>query len=233
MNIPGREYVTGPGHYPTHAQTYGDEMRLRRLQEIRDSVVARDLQRATLGSSPPYEMMGAVGGVTGVGNAARHFMNESYRRPAAYPVPAYRERATRHPPTPPDAAPISRGVSDPYGRRRRPESPPAAPLRDRNMFPFVRDEPRFAARGMKPMPPDPGLMRSRSERVLPVRGPRSYEEEANIYAPRHRRHVSASPAKSSAMAGLNGRERGEGRVAEWATFVEPGVPEGESVVGHV
>lgn len=208
-------------------------MRLRRLQEIRDSVVARDLQRATLGSSPPYEMMGAVGGVTGVGNAARHFMNESYRRPAAYPVPAYRERATRHPPTPPDAAPISRGVSDPYGRRRRPESPPAAPLRDRNMFPFVRDEPRFAARGMKPMPPDPGLMRSRSERVLPVRGPRSYEEEANIYAPRHRRHVSASPAKSSAMAGLNGRERGEGRVAEWATFVEPGVPEGESVVGHV
>lgn len=235
MNIPGRD-TGASGYYPTHAQTYGDEMRLRRLQELRDSVVARDLQNNDYAAGP-YEMSGGLGGVASFGNASGHLMNETYRRPAyptSYPSPPRvpRDRPARYP-EPLIEPEISRGISDPYSSRYRRASPPAPPLRPRQVFSndrvdippprgAYRDEPRY----------DAGFARTRSERIVPARAPRRYEEESKIYAPRHQRHTSDLMAKSSAMAGLNGKERGSGRVAEWATFVEPGVPEGESVVGH-
>lgn len=66
----------------------------------------------------------------------------------------------------------------------------------------------------------------RSERVVPGRVSRRYEDEAEVHAPRSRR--SREEPKGSAMAGLNGRGRGMNRVFEWRGYVEPGVPEGEA-----
>ncbi|KAM3445584.1 hypothetical protein NHJ13734_000285 [Beauveria thailandica] len=206
-----------------------EEVRLRRLQELRDRVVARNMQQHDV----EYEMTGALGGITGLGNAAGHHMNESYRRDHA-PLPSRppssfdraasylsdvnrarggygpsflerqgstRSRSGRQPSTVHDDLPLRR---DSYGRR---------PLVDEREY---RREPQ----------------RSRSERIIPARTSRRYEDEAAIHAPSRGRRASAEPPRGSALAGLNGKDRGMGRVAEWRSYVEMGVPDGESVVGH-
>lgn len=217
-----------PGHGGQPPQTYSEEVRLRRLQELRDRVVARNMQ-----NDVRYEMSGALGDMTSFGNTAGHHMNESYRRDHA-PLPSRppssfdraagylsdvnrarggygpsflerqgstRSRSGRQPSTAHDDLPLRR---DSHGRR------PSVDERD------YRREPQ----------------RSRSERVIPARTSRRYEDEAAVHAPSRGRRASVEPPRGSALAGLNGKDRGMGRVAEWRSYVEMGVPDGESVVGH-
>ncbi|KAJ6444597.1 serine esterase family protein [Purpureocillium lavendulum] len=69
----------------------------------------------------------------------------------------------------------------------------------------------------------------RSERVVGGRMSRNYQDEADIHAPRGTRQRP----RSSDMAGLSSYGgQGMGRVSQWRTYVEPGIPDGESVVGH-
>lgn len=226
MNIPHRAR-----EYP---QTYSEEMRLRRLQEMRDRVVARNMQH-----DDGYEMMGGYGDVTGVGNAAGHFMNESYRRepPSSRQPPAY-DRSTGYV----TDVNRARGYSGNYPERRastrsRRQSPPAPPLRysmEPGDYPPRRessgrrsslDEGRYSS----------DLARSRSERVARGRTSRRHEDETAPpeRRPLYRRRRSEETPRGSSLAGLNGKLRGTGRVSEWMNYVEPGVPDGESVVGHV
>lgn len=226
-----------PGHPGQHPQTYTEEMRLRRLQELRDRVVARGME-----NGEDYEVMGGMGHITGLGNAAGHHMNESYRRDHG-PLPS------RPPPS------FDRGagyVSDVnrargYGpsflerqsstrsRAGRQPSPVAPPLRysmGHDDLPMRRDS------SGRQRPEDErdyhrAPQRSRSERIVPARTSRRYEDEAAMHAPSRGRRASAEPPRGSALAGLNGKDRGMGRVAEWRGYVEPGVPDGESVIGHV
>jgi hypothetical protein len=75
-----------------------------------------------------------------------------------------------------------------------------------------------------------------AERVVPRRTGRDYATEAEIYAPRpparesapHRRtRRERERPKDSVLAGLPGR--GSARVGTWATYVEPGPPEGGAI----
>ncbi|XWW95427.1 hypothetical protein V2A60_003386 [Cordyceps javanica] len=229
MNIPGYE-----GQHP---QTYSEEMRLRRLQELRDRVVARNMQH-----DDDYDMMGGIGNVTGLGNTAGHHMNESYRRDHG-PLPS-------RPPTSFDrgAGYLSdvnraRGYLPSFVERQnstrsrsgRQPSPVAPPLR---YSPGYEDLPLRRGsyghqRSMDEREYRREPQRSRSERIVPARTSRRYEDEAAIHGPVRGRRASVEPPRSSAMAGLNGKDRGMGRVAEWRGYVEPGVPDGESVIGHV
>ncbi len=227
-----------PGHPGQHPQTYSEEMRLRRLQELRDRVVARNM-----GNDVEYDVMGGMGNITGIGNAAGHHMNESYRRDHD-PLPS------RPPPSFDRGAGYVSGVNRARGygpsflerqnstrsRSGRQPSPVAPPLRystghddlHSRRDSYARQYPPADERDYRREP-----QRSRSERTVPARTSRRYEDEAAIHAPHRRRRASAEPPQGSAMAGLNGRDRGMGRVAEWRGYVEPGVPDGESVVGHV
>lgn len=228
MNIPGQ---------PGYPQTYTEEMRLRRLQELRDRVVARNMQ-----NDGEYDMMGGIGTINGIGNSAGHHMNESYRRDhgalPSRPPPSYDRgpgyvsdvnRARGY-----GASFLERQFST-RSRGGRAPSPVAPPLRYSTGYtdlPLRRDS--YSRRSMDEGGYRPEPQRSRSERIVPARTTRRYEDEAAIHAPVSRgRRASAEPPRGSAMAGLNGKDRGSGRVAEWRDYVEPGVPEGESVVGHV
>lgn len=237
MNIPGRSAEAGgDGRYVNYAQTYGEEMRLRRLQELRDSVYARDVQQADF-SAPDYNMMGGVGDITGIGNASGHFMNDNYRRERSatvtQPLPRrYMSTVERNSSHRGGSVLDQRPPPDRYGdisvSRGRRLSPTAPPLRPTVVpEPSPRRESYLRRPSMDDERYDSGLARARSERAIPYRSPRKYEDEPEPYTPRHRR------VKSSAMAGLNGKERGQGRVAEWSNYVQPGLPEGESVLGHV
>jgi hypothetical protein len=196
--------------------------------------VARNMQR-----DDGYEMMGGYGDVTGVGNAAGHFMNESYRRepPSSRQPPAY-DRSTGYV----TDVNRARGYSGNYPERRastrsRRQSPPAPPLRysmEPGDYPPRRessgrrsslDEGRYSS----------DLARSRSERVARGRTSRRHEDETAPpeRRPLYRRRRSEETPRGSSLAGLNGKLRGTGRVSEWMNYVEPGVPDGESVVGHV
>ena len=74
----------------------------------------------------------------------------------------------------------------------------------------------------------------RPERVVGARLSRAYEDEAAVHAPIRRTSQRARERpKSSDLAGLNVPGRGMNRVSQWRNFVEPGVPDGESTVGHV
>lgn len=219
MNIPRRSR-----EYP---QTYSEEMRLRRLQEMRDRVVARNMQQ-----DEGYETMGGdYGEVTGLGNAAGHFMNDSYRRDPPLRGTGYVNDVNR-----------ARGHGSGYPERRpsergRRHSPPAPPLRysmGPSDFP-PRREPLPRRSSLDQERYSSGLSRSRSERVAPGRTSHRYEDEKVAHAsrPTYRRRRSEEAPRGSSLAGLNGKGRGMGRVNEWMSYVEPGVPDGESVVGHV
>lgn len=230
MNIPGH-----PGQYP---QTYTEEMRLRRLQELRDRVVARNMQ-----GDGEYDLMGGLGDIAGIGNSAGHHMNDSYRRdhgPLPSRPPQSFDRAAWY------VSDVNRArgygpsfverQSSTRSRSGRQPSPAAPAMRYSTGYtdsPLRRDP--YTRRGSMEEAdyrrPEP--QRSRSERVIPARTSRRYEDEVAIQAPTRGRRASAEPPRMSAMAGLNGKDRGMGRVSEWRDYVEAGVPDGESVVGHV
>lgn len=80
---------------------------------------------------------------------------------------------------------------------------------------------------------------ARSERAASGRASRKYQDEAEAHASRGTRQrlrgatVPALEPRPSDMAGLTSYGgQGMGRVSQWRTFVEPGVPDGESVKGH-
>ncbi|OAA68866.1 hypothetical protein ISF_03241 [Cordyceps fumosorosea ARSEF 2679] len=220
----GADY--NPGYAGQHPQTYSEEIRLRRLQEVRDRVVARNMQNT-------YEY--------DFGNTAGHHMNENYRRDHG---------ALPSRPPPANAGYVS-GVQQARGgygasflerqsstrsRSGRQPSPAAPPLRYQPGYenlPLRRGS-HGHHRSVDEREYRQEPQRSQSERIVPTRMSRRYDDEAAIHSPYSRgRRASVGPPRSSAMAGLNGKDRGMGRVAEWRDYVEDGVPDGESVAGHL
>lgn len=229
-----------PGHAGQHQQTYSEEMRSRRLQELRDRVVARNMQHDS-----EYDMMGGIGSITGLGNSAGHHMNESYRRDhGALPSrpPSSFDRGASYLSDVNRARGYGPGLerqNSTRSRSARQPSPVAPPLRYSTGYedlPLRRGSyghQRFVDEREFGRAPARSPQRARSERTVPARTSRRYEDEAAIHAPPRGRRASVEPPRSSAMAGLNGKDRGMGRVAEWRGYIEPGVPDGESVIGHV
>ena len=224
-------------------QTFEEERVLRQLQEEGDRELARRLQLH--GDVEEHHMMGGVGDVVGIGNSAGHFMNENYRRTGLYTArprnisPAY-ERGSDYVAN----ANHARGVRGGSMERRL-----ADRLSERRAGPDIQAGAGPRAPLVNPMGPPPPVLRRhtveeetynsasgtrRSERVVPGRVSRQYEDERAVHEPRSRRRrrreaeeEEATP-RDSTMAGLNGEGRGMNRVFEWRNFVEPGVPDGEA-----
>lgn len=233
----------GPTYIPIRRRprTYQEEMHMRRVQEHRDADMARHMQYND-DFYDNHNMMGGVGDINGIGNAAGHHMNENYRRDGRY-RPAGPDRAAEY------------GTPDPWRSRSNREEASqerrmghgragGSPPRLASMVP-----PAMATKGSPVKTPGLGALRQhspeeeaynqsphtpRSERVVGGRLSRNYEDEAGIHSPRRMgsRRSREERTKSSDMAGLNGPGRGMNRVTQWRAFVEPGVPDGESVVGH-
>lgn len=262
--------VTMPVRMRPRPRSYQEEMLVRQLQERRDAEVARSLQYSD-DIYDEHDMMGGVGDVHGIGNAAGHYMNDNYRRGGRFTAPLQgpprvtgldrgadyvaevgrarghrgdsmeRRLADRMSETRsgigmrgPVMVPLSPPMSPPM---RGPPMVPAAPPMPVEMIPRTMAQGRGSLRhhsldeelyNRSPHTP-------RSERVVGGRMSRNYQDEAEIHAPRgtrQRLRVEERPRPSD-MAGLSSYGgQGMGRVSQWRSFVEPGVPDGESVVGH-
>ncbi|KAG6162797.1 hypothetical protein E4U51_006152 [Claviceps purpurea] len=252
---PGFDYPTSLPlrHRPA---SYQEETRMRREQEARDAEVARHSQYRTGGYHNGSETIGGVGEIHGIGNASAHYMNENYRRDAGDarhyrappPVPAYSD------------AFHSRRRSD--SRSGKVSSSTTVPIYPLGMMHPTPRPPAPAPRGERPRPsrhqslePDthntspyiPRLERFVSDGAYTSRG---YEAKAELRSPpsskdrrrggRESRALggydgaedSVRAAKGSHLAGLSGMGSGKNRVSQWRTYVEPGIPDGESTIGH-
>ncbi|KAK8932098.1 hypothetical protein VCV18_000629 [Metarhizium anisopliae] len=235
-------------------RTYQEEMHMRRQQESFDADFARQLQYTGDYDEPhSYSMMGGLGDIHGIGNASEHYMNENYRRGGHY-RPQTQTTAVHDRPEYGDTR-RSRGRLETSQERRLADrlsetrsgfgSPPAAgPIYPVGMS--VPPPPVPAA--PVPIPPSLALRHHtveaemynispytpRAERVVGRRMSRDYEDEARVHSPprSHWRRGREARPKSSELAGLNGTGQGMNRVSQWRTFVEPGIPDGESTVGH-
>ncbi|EFY98314.2 revertant of glycogen synthase kinase mutation [Metarhizium robertsii ARSEF 23] len=235
-------------------RTYQEEMHMRRQQESFDADFARQLQYTGDYDEPhSYSMMGGLGDIHGIGNASEHYMNENYRRGGHY-RPQTQTTAVHDRPEYGDTR-RSRGRLETSQERRLADrlsetrsgfgSPPAAgPIYPVGMS--VPPPPVPAA--PVPIPPSLALRHHtveaemynispytpRAERVVGRRMSRDYEDEARVHSPprSHWRRGRETRPKSSELAGLNGTGQGMNRVSQWRTFVEPGIPDGESTVGH-
>ncbi|QPG94924.1 hypothetical protein C2857_007336 [Epichloe festucae Fl1] len=247
---------TGLGHpmvmpVRRRPRTYQEEMHMRRVQESRDSDMARHLQYSDDYYDEP-NMMGGVGDIHGIGNASGHHMNENYRRggggryrpcpPAQYDRTdygdAYRSRGFRVE-TSQERRLADRMAESRSGMGSPPSTGPIYPI---GMMPAAPPPPVPAApQGQPPTRPlrhhsmeaemyNKSPYTPRSERVVGGRMTRDCEDEAELHAspPRNRRHGT----KSSDLAGLSGPGSGMNRVSQWRAYVEAGVPDGESTVGH-
>ncbi|KAG5948817.1 hypothetical protein E4U53_006130 [Claviceps sorghi] len=129
-------------------------------------------------------------------------------------------------PAPPPPPPLV--AAPPQGRSGRPPRPPR-PRRPSRHHSLEAD--MYHDSPYSPYSP-------RSEHVVGAQMSRDYEREAELYSPprsRSRRHGHDSVdggAKGSHLAGLSGTGSGKNRVSQWRTYVEPGVPDGESTIGH-
>jgi hypothetical protein len=230
---------------------YHAEMRMRRGQELRDAEYARQLQHVDeYNDIPAHTMMGGLGDMHGIGNAAGHHMNDSFRRGVLY-APLPHNMAPRDMPQYGDNW-RSRGRLEGSQERRLADrlsetrsgygSPPAAgpiyPVGMNMAPPPVPPGPvPMVPRGIPPYGLEAemynmSIYTPRAERVTGSRTTRDYEDEAEAHSAswssRHRNRP-----KSSELAGLVGTGQGMNRVSQWRTFVEPGVPDGESANGHV
>ncbi|TWU76607.1 hypothetical protein ED733_008122 [Metarhizium rileyi] len=231
--------------------TYQEEMHMRRAQESHDADYARHLQYANdYNDKYSHGMMNGLGDMRGIRNATGHYMNDSHSRSGLYrphtqttvsygrveygdarrsrrrmETSQERRLADRLSETrsgfgsPPAAGPIY-----PVGMVVPPPPVPAAPI----PMPALRQHTLEAdLYNMSPYTPRP-------ERFVGRRISRDYEDEALIHSPpRSGRHRGREgKPKSSDLAGLNGTGHGMNRVPQWRTFVEPGIPDGESTVGH-
>ncbi|KAM4056963.1 IBR domain, a half RING-finger domain-containing protein [Hirsutella rhossiliensis] len=228
-------------------RSYHEEMPMRRRQGQWDTDTVRHLQYPS-DFHNERDVMGGVGDVHGIGNAAGHFMNDDYRGSGRYRVPARvvtldrsadyvdDERRTRNK----RAGSMERRLADRFSETR-----PGMGIRAR-MGPMALPMPHGPDTG-PPAAPQRRTLRQhsleeelynrqprtvRSGRVVEARLSRTYEDESEIHAPGSRRRGFEKPPTSSDMAGLNGRGQGMNRVSQWRSFVEPGIPDGESTVGH-
>ncbi|KAK2595322.1 hypothetical protein QQS21_006979 [Conoideocrella luteorostrata] len=231
-------------------RTYQEEIHLRRVQESRDSEMARNLQYND-DYYDEHNMMGGVGDVHGIGNAAGHYMNENYRRGGGQyrPSPptkydrtehgdAYGSRGSRVETSrdqrladrlaesrPKMGSPTAAGPIYPVGMMAHPPPPLAPPAPSIPQGPPARTLRHHSLEGEmynnSPYTP-------RSERVMGGRTSRDYEDEAVAHSPpRSRRPRREKKAKSSDLAGLAGPGTGMNRVSQWRSFVEPGMPPDE------
>lgn len=249
---------TGP-HHPTmipvrrRPRTYQEEMHMRRVQESQDATIARHLQYINdYDDTHNHNIMGGLGDIHGIGNAGGHFMNENFSRAGRFgPQPriaAMHDRAeygdNRRSRARVETSQERRLADRLSETRSGLGSPPAAgPI-----YPVGMNVPPLPIPAMAP----PHLQRAlrhhtkdaetynispytpRSERVVGARMSREYDDEAEVHSPLRgsRRRARGDRPKSSDLAGLNGTGRGMNRVSQWRTFVEPGIPDGESTVGH-
>ncbi|RDA96159.1 hypothetical protein CP533_1698 [Ophiocordyceps camponoti-saundersi (nom. inval.)] len=205
---------------PTRPRSYHEEKLIRRLQGQRDAELARQLQYGE-DAYDGHDMMGGIGDIHGIGNAAGHLMNEDYRGGGRLPVRT----------VPRDYGPVERRLAD-----RLSETPRVIRMGQETVT--VRAEPvapRLRQHSLEEELYDHRRPRAsrRAERVVGGRVSRRYEDEMFVHAPRRRiEEEEASSPRSSDMAGLNGYGQGMNRVSQWRSFVEPGIPDGESVDGH-
>jgi hypothetical protein len=256
---------TGPPHavipVRRRPRTYEQELHMRRVQETTDAEFARHLQYANeYDDTRGRNMMGDVGDVHGIGNAAGHYMNENYRRGGLYGaqpqataahdrlnygdnwrswgwVEASQERrlADRLSETRPGlGSPPAAGPIYPVGMNMAPLPVPAMPV----PAPAPAPAP-MPTRGLRQHTVEAELYNTsrytpHAERVVGTRVSRAYEDEAMVHSPPRstRRRGRAERPKSSELAGLHGTGPGMNRVSQWRTHVEPGIPDGESTVGH-
>lgn len=235
-------------------RSHHEEMLARRLQGEWDTETVRHL-RYPGDFHDERGLMGGVGVVDGIGNAAGHMMNEDYRSSGRYRVPARvvtLERSADHVAGEgrtrnkrPDS--MERRLAD-----RLSETRPGMGMRRRmgQMAPPGATRAPPMAHGAEtgpattPAAPQGRTLRQhsleeelynrrpRSERVVGARISRTYEDESEVHAPASRRRELEELPRSSDMAGLNGLGQGMNRVSQWRSFVEPGIPDGESTVGH-
>lgn len=188
------------------------------------------------GDQVDRDFVGGVGDVHGVGNAAGHLMNEAYGGSGRYRVPSqvmvYVDDEPRAPGRRVDstewrladrtspAQPRTGPAAPSAAARKMAQGPDAAPqgwtLRQHSLEELYNRRPRGA----------------RSGQVVGARLTRTYEDESEAHAPASRRRELEEPPRPSDMAGLNGPGQGMNRVSQWRAFVEPGVPDGESTLGH-
>lgn len=206
-------------------------------------------------------LMGGVGDIHNTSNAAGHYINEGYRhdggryrssRPRAYDRTdhgdAYRSRGSRvetsrerrladrlaegrsgmgSPPATGPIYPVGMMRAVPPAPPPPPPPPPAAPAPPQGHARTLRHH------GLEGEMYNTSAYTPRSERAVVARIPRDYEDEKDIHSPpRSRRGQREHRLRSSDLAGLNGAGVGMDRVSQWRTFVEPGVPDGESTLGH-
>ncbi|KAI1881441.1 hypothetical protein JX265_000267 [Neoarthrinium moseri] len=242
------------GHSTRHrAQTYEEEILMRREQERRDEDFARRLQY----DDTDDDYIDSYGKLVGIGNSAGHFMNDDYRRtprvvpPAPSPPLAAVDRANTG-----DyvtgvnrargvrASSMERRLADRFSEQRHGTSPTQRSY----THPMPPPPPPPLGLGMSPpLPtqPPPGMPFVRrhtmeedlyggpshvrmAERMTPGRARLDYEAEAAIHAPisrRRPREPMHEPPRDSVLAGLSGPRTGMNRVFEWRNHVAPGEPD--------
>lgn len=221
-------------------RNYQEEMHVRRLQESGDADLAHHMQyRDDYHDGYGYGMMGELGDVCAIGNAARQYMDDDYRRAGS----------VRYRTSPPivygssdhgDVSGRSSGRRPGVRERRRSGSAPAT-------GPSFRGGKTAASPPSVPSPPRRPLRHrgaegelynsspstSRSERVVASRFSREYRDEAEIHRPaRYKESRGYDAPRTSDMAGLSGGGSELNRVSQWRTFVEPGMPDEECVADY-
>lgn len=244
----------GPEQMRMRPQGYEEEMHMRRLQEQQDQDLARHMQ--LYGNMEEDDGYQPHGDITGIGNASGHHMNDDYRRGSRHRRPPPGPSFDRGPDYVRDVgrarrrdASLEQRLADRLSENRHSMGRPG--LVSPHQIPPLMGNPMATPNGlgmMAPVPPPvpmpipapmheqmPMMRRhtgedemysntgsARSERVAGSRASRHYDED--LHPPR-RRQTEGPPG--SAMAGLNGKVAGSGRVSEWRSFVQPGAPEEE------
>ncbi|OBT95237.1 hypothetical protein VE01_07600 [Pseudogymnoascus verrucosus] len=169
----------------------------------------------------------------GVGNAAGHHMNETYRRPVPLPhQDVYVARGDAYSPPAPAPAPSPPTPAAQLAAHAAVSSQAATLAREREM----RQESRRRKREVV----EERARREEAERVArEERRRRRREREAAAAAAVaaeaevRREAREKEGVRSSVMAGLGGRGRGSGRVGAWRTHVGLGVEPEEGVISVV
>ncbi|KFA55545.1 hypothetical protein S40293_02035 [Stachybotrys chartarum IBT 40293] len=259
----GSRMAMHPRPRPPPPGTYEEEMYLRQVREERDADLARHMQ---LYDEDEDDVIGDVVNILGIGGPAGHYTNDDYRyggRSMAvpsqvYPAPpmyeghmpeASRARTRR-------GGSLEQRLADRLSENRQGIGP--RPMGS-SISPHAIPHPMGSPIGMPPPigmpmmspPPPVPMLRAhtmeaelynsahstpRSERIVPARMSRHYEDEVEVHAPRSRRRSSireeVDEPPSSTLAGLTGPGRGMNRVFEWRNFVEPGAPEDEVIAAR-
>lgn len=208
--------------------SHHEDMLVRRLQGQWDAYTARHLQYPG-NLHDEREILGGVGQVYGIGNAAGHLMNEDYRGDGRYRVPTRAVTLDRGVGYVGDEGRARNKRADSMEQRladRLSETRPETGIRARmgpvasSRAPPTTHGPEPQRRTLRQHGPQEELhsrrpRTARSERVVGARLSRTYEDESDAHAPASRRRELEDRPRSSDMAGLNGRGQGMNRVSQW------------------